>query len=371
MFKYSAINSYSIKNLHRNQIYFNHPYNFNDPFDTFHPTLIKNVSEEKLINLFGKFTGNIEDKDLLIKILNEKASKIEFYNFCIKYIGLFNPIKNENQDQVLELQKKFVKKLDQILEEDYPEFYKKTKSIINVFKDSVQQAIINSVQTMRNDIFKNIGVCCFSKNNKSLLMWSHYADSHRGFCLEFDPNQEPFSKAKKVTYQSNIPEVDSDLLFSEEEDNEAIDKFLSFKSKDWDHEKEWRIFHKESNKSYQYPRNSLKAIYFGLRTDQTDIEIICSVVKTHNPDVKFFRMKRVENQFGIEPENISYHTPVEIQSILISTISLKFGKNAFSGEQLFRILNLEMKKDQFQIYMEDMAKRNILKFDNSKYKLNI
>ncbi len=30
------------------------------------------------------------------------------------------------------------------------------------------------------------GICCFTKNATSNLMWSHYADSHRGVCLEFD-----------------------------------------------------------------------------------------------------------------------------------------------------------------------------------------
>ena len=29
-------------------------------------------------------------------------------------------------------------------------------------------------------------VCSFSAVNDSLLMWSHYGDNHRGFCIEYD-----------------------------------------------------------------------------------------------------------------------------------------------------------------------------------------
>jgi hypothetical protein len=30
------------------------------------------------------------------------------------------------------------------------------------------------------------GVACFSEKVNDLLMWGHYAEGHRGFCLEFD-----------------------------------------------------------------------------------------------------------------------------------------------------------------------------------------
>lgn len=33
----------------------------------------------------------------------------------------------------------------------------------------------------RNRIF----TACFSENRHSLLMWSHYANSHKGFCIEY------------------------------------------------------------------------------------------------------------------------------------------------------------------------------------------
>src|SRR5208282_855772 len=36
------------------------------------------------------------------------------------------------------------------------------------------------------EIRKMAKLCSFSAVNNSLLMWSHYADHHKGFCLEYD-----------------------------------------------------------------------------------------------------------------------------------------------------------------------------------------
>jgi hypothetical protein len=32
----------------------------------------------------------------------------------------------------------------------------------------------------------SVGIYCVSTNYDDVLMWSHYADSHKGICLEFD-----------------------------------------------------------------------------------------------------------------------------------------------------------------------------------------
>ena len=46
---------------------------------------------------------------------------------------------------------------------------------------------------------------CFSKRNDSILMWSHYADSHKGVCFEFDYESPYFYD---VLYENKIPEFD-------------------------------------------------------------------------------------------------------------------------------------------------------------------
>lgn len=42
--------------------------------------------------------------------------------------------------------------------------------------------------------FKKIGIVSFSETNDNLLMWSHYADNHRGIVVTFDTSHDFFKK---------------------------------------------------------------------------------------------------------------------------------------------------------------------------------
>src|ERR1700731_198172 len=71
----------------------------------------------------------------------------------------------------------------------------------------LQQNNEHLVDVIRNN-FRNSGVFCTSKNNNSLLMWSHYADHHREAVFEFIPD-EPRDSAllisKPVKYRQDRP----------------------------------------------------------------------------------------------------------------------------------------------------------------------
>jgi hypothetical protein len=55
---------------------------------------------------------------------------------------------------------------------------------------------------------EHLGVISFSKRWNSILMWSHYSESHTGFCVGFDTkkliNSEYFQNGSKVFYKKNI-----------------------------------------------------------------------------------------------------------------------------------------------------------------------
>ena len=199
-------------------------------------------------------------------------------------------------------------------------------------------------------------------------MWSHYADSHQGFCLEFDSSVEPFSKAFEVTYKSEIPNINSDLIMNEKIGLESLEKLLSFKSNDWRHEEELRLLHQESNKSFGYSNRSLKAIYFGIRANQSDIEIICSIIKSQNPTVKFYKMKKLELTFGIEPEEFFYNTAIEVQSSILLNITKIFPKKEFTNNQIKELMN-NITEVQLKAHLDDLTNKNILIKNNDKYQL--
>ncbi len=51
----------------------------------------------------------------------------------------------------------------------------------------------------------SIGVICFSSNYDNILMWSHYANNHKGICIEFDLNDSFFhGKYKDVPSELDL-----------------------------------------------------------------------------------------------------------------------------------------------------------------------
>ncbi|WP_313184057.1 DUF2971 domain-containing protein [Lacrimispora sp.] len=83
-------------------------------------------------------------------------------------------------------------------------------------------------------------VACFCEQWNSLLMWAHYADSHKGFCIEYDTTMIPDHTKRfflPVIYQKQF--YDSTYDFEGNQYNSF--NFLFHKAQEWEYEKEWRI----------------------------------------------------------------------------------------------------------------------------------
>ncbi|MGP8219620.1 MAG: DUF2971 domain-containing protein [Limisphaerales bacterium] len=99
----------------------------------------------------------------------------------------------------------------------------------------------------QKEIGKIIGVVALAENPLDRVMWSHYAESHRGFVAEYAHGEEsledgfrqragPFGPAAKVQYlkpHEQPPEC--------KRDNSNIAKVLWTKHSKWDYEQEWRV----------------------------------------------------------------------------------------------------------------------------------
>lgn len=58
------------------------------------------------------------------------------------------------------------------------EIINKYNEFLNLLADGAKDFIIENT--------KDFGICCFSTSNDNIHMWSHYAESHKGICLEYD-----------------------------------------------------------------------------------------------------------------------------------------------------------------------------------------
>ena len=155
------------------------------------------------------------------------------------------------------------------------------------------------------------GIACFSATVTDITMWSHYAEGHRGFALEFDTSVLPFSKALPVTYADAPPVLNPvDVLVddpSDDESNEILRAFVLTKARCWSYEQEWRLMHKEPSKRFGYGDGPLTGIYFGAEMDHAHKDIIAQV--TLGAPIQLYEMIRDKRSFTLHAQPVKYTPP--------------------------------------------------------------
>jgi hypothetical protein len=149
---------------------------------------------------------------------------------------------------------------------------------------------------------KQFGVCCFSWDYKSIVMWAHYADNHGGICLGFKnlyPVQEGLYGIYPVDYVSEIEQYQ----FTSYEDTKYWQHWLCTKSIVWNYEQEVRIISKSYNGKLKFPKEAISEIFLGLSTLEEDEQKIIDLLVTHNypKDIKLYKMAIDKKTFSLLP----------------------------------------------------------------------
>lgn len=94
-------------------------------------------------------------------------------------------------------------------------------------------------------ISSNIGTTCFSQSNAeipvNILMWAHYAESHRGIAIQLKSGCEIERQLVQIAYRKNRPVIDGDKLLGT--GNFPL-RDLYVKSTHWQYESEFRVARK-------------------------------------------------------------------------------------------------------------------------------
>jgi hypothetical protein len=93
--------------------------------------------------------------------------------------------------------------------------------------------------SMHNTVNAEFRICSFASDSKHPLLWSHYADAHRGVCLVFSAEHPEFGCAERVEYQHTQPSVPLSAV-SRGGPELSIATFLT-KAEYWSYENEYRI----------------------------------------------------------------------------------------------------------------------------------
>lgn len=154
---------------------------------------------------------------------------------------------------------------------------------------------------------KNSGVLSLTTNYNDIIMWSHYADQHRGFCLKFNPNVGYFKEAEEVQYSNKLPSYNYLELDNSVGERRKLGTCYLTKYEKWKYEEEWRILKltlnkKEGNNTHEFPEESLTGIIFGYRMQPEIRSIIINWCEERKNKPKLYITKPKEDEYdlGIE-----------------------------------------------------------------------
>ncbi len=171
------------------------------------------------------------------------------------------------------------------------------------------------------DRLDGFGVFCLSCKNNDILMWSHYADSHKGICFGFKkpfhhyiPNEAPIY-SRDIDYIERHPYIDvyndynrGDVYNSENEfDNhmkmalDLLNASLTQKHKSWEYEEEIRIISEEGPKPMSFKPEALESVVLGMNISPADTKIVKELLAHRKwSHVKIYKAQPKAAELGLD-----------------------------------------------------------------------
>ena len=174
--------------------------------------------------------------------------------------------------------------------------------------------------TIPDDILNNYRIFSLSENSNSMLMWSHYADNHKGISIgyrfgDYLPHGVGISE---VTYNNHLKrQVDLNDLTN------RYKQHLLTKNEDWSYEREYRIFTTQDKLYYErfdyldYDRTKIDAYIFSITLgcafpDHKILlitQLISSINQKNPQNPKIILMKAEipkDHPFSVEYKEVNY-----------------------------------------------------------------
>lgn len=162
----------------------------------------------------------------------------------------------------------------------------------------------------RDQITETRGVICFSKHWSNPVLWSHYADKHRGIALGFEVADR---FVMPVRYEKSLRKVKIEEILNKSEADEDFGRLLlATKFEDWRYEEEFRIFvdltrHKPEDGLYFCTFDEhlvLTSVILGARCE-IPIKQIEDLVAAYPTRVRVRKARLAFTKFGVT-ENLLY-----------------------------------------------------------------
>jgi hypothetical protein len=247
LYKYYAFNEWTRNIFERNEIYFQSPDGFNDPFDSKVSTTYEGTEEQRVSRLMDLWRkGPAKDKK-----------------------------EEDLRPQALDVVKR---------SQDIPR-------------------ILRTLERSPERRRKQMGIFCMTSRRDNILMWSHYAAAHTGFCLGFRTANPFFGQALPIEkYSSDRP----CLNLIEPPDSDQITKALLTKATDWEYEDEWRIVVHPRSPGVErgpgvqtYPPEALVEVILTCRITPQNRQRIMQWCRTRSPRPAMYWAEEQDAAFGL------------------------------------------------------------------------
>ena len=142
----------------------------------------------------------------------------------------------------------------------------------------------------------------FQEPYKDILMWSHYADGHKGACikLEISSSYNKEWKRYSVNYSDELPRISNNV-------DQDFDEVVSTKKTIWKSENEVRYVRTYKDK-HSFKENSpyihikIKAIYIGQKVKGPEASFLFRLIQSVNNDIDVLWMRSGTNDNVHYPE---------------------------------------------------------------------
>ncbi|ELT7571668.1 DUF2971 domain-containing protein [Vibrio cholerae] len=184
----------------------------------------------------------------------------------------------------------------------------------------VEQKEREKITQFLTERLDEVGICSFSKTRQNQLMWAHYADEHKGFCIGFSERAlmqdiHPVHSAT-VEYQDELPYkgvIERIKYFEVHPQSEPsfqnspysiagdiLSSSIGIKYTNWSYEKEVRLV-KMKFGAYKFHPSSVVSIAFGLRMGERDKTTLRKLLS--GPEwshLLWFQAQKMPDKFGLE-----------------------------------------------------------------------
>lgn len=261
------------------------PNDYNDPFDCHID--IANKDKQKCVNLIVNYYFFKEMEKIFLNkdVKLRTRDKIISFNFKLELLMARSTIRKCHYYEPLPMVNSLI---------DFGMIIKKMDEAKKKIEDGKKE-YIEQVEQKVKELRDSLLLCCYGKKNDSILMWSHYADSHKGVCIEFESYDDiAFSEVKyskkrtkldiyRLTqivlafdYLGGKPEIKNQKILKQ------LCKPLLTKSKDRRYEQEVR--------SIYYLKDNNERITTGKDNDGNDIFLINpGTIKRYILDARFLK----------------------------------------------------------------------------------